>query len=303
MKNTYSITILAITLFFLTVFSTSCRKDGIEGSISTPEKVDEPRDPVEADPSAGRAIYTTRSVNWENRTNQTTYTRAQAEADFGNVSSWIDSRAYISNGNGGGKSMRVTLLPNALSGAGGLITDVDVTDGSAYELDYDVKFHSQFNWSRGGKVGFGFRVGDGNTGGDPGTDGNGGSLRLMWYSPAGNPGRVYFQPYVYYRDQPGQFGNSFGKSYPSSGSLVKGAWYHVHMYIKSNTGSNTNGRVQIIINGTTVLDQAIRWTTNDSKRLIRQMSFHTFRGGSTADWQASSTDYIYYDNLVVNKIE
>lgn len=247
-----------------------------------------------------RAIYSTRTVNWENRTNQTTYTRAQAEEDLGNVSSWIDSRAFISNGNGGGKSARVTLLPNALSGAGGLITDVDVSDGSAYELDFDVKFHSQFNWGKGGKVGFGFRVGDGNTGGDPGTDGNGGSLRLMWYTTSAN--RTFFQPYVYYRDQPGQYGDTFGKSYPSSGSLVKGAWYHVHMYIKSNTGSSTNGRVQIIINGTTVLDQNIRWTTNDAKRLIRQVSFHTFRGGSTSDWQVSSTDYIYYDNLVINKI-
>jgi hypothetical protein len=249
-----------------------------------------------------RAIYSDRSVNWENRTNQTTYTFSQAETDFGNVSGWNDSRAFISNGNGGGLSCRITLLPNALSGNGGVIANTDISDGEAYEMDYDVKFHSQFNWSRGGKVGFGFRVGEGNTGGDPGWDGNGGSLRLMWYSPGSNPARVYFQPYVYYKDQPGEFGNSFGKTYPTSGALVKGQWYHVHMYIKSNTGSNTNGRVQIIINGTTVLDQAIRWTTNDNQRLIKNLSFHTFRGGSTSDWEAGSTDYIYYDNLVINKI-
>jgi hypothetical protein len=298
MKRFSSITILAILLMINIGFS-SCTKGSIESKIDLPAK-EEPS--VAADPLASRATYSYRAVNWENRTNQTTYTRAQAEADFGNVSSWIDSRAYISNGNGGGKSSRVTLLPNQLSGAGGLITDIDLSDGAAYELDYDVKFHSEFNWGRGGKVGFGFRIGDGNTGGDPAWDGNGGSLRLMWYSPNSNPGRVYFQPYLYYRDQPGQYGDSFGKSYPSSGALVKGNWYHVHMYIKSNTGSSTNGRAQIIINGTTVLDQAIRWTTNDSKRLIREMSFHTFRGGSTADWQVSSQDYIYYDNLVVSKI-
>ena len=298
MKRFFSITILAITLLTNLVFS-SCKKEGIDSSIAVPGEKEEP---AAGNSLTSRAIYSSRTVNWENRTNQTTYTASQAEADFGNVSSWIDSRAYISNGNGGGQSARVTLLPNQLSGAGGLITDIDVSDGAAYELDFDVKFHSQFNWGRGGKVGFGFRVGDGNTGGDPGWDGNGGSLRLMWYSPNSNPARVYFQPYVYYRDQPGQYGDSFGRSYPSSGALVKGNWYHVHMYIKSNTGTSTNGRAQIIINGTTVLDQAIRWTTNDSKRLIRNMSFHTFRGGSTADWQVSTQDYIYYDNLVVNKI-
>ncbi|WP_295119324.1 polysaccharide lyase [uncultured Chitinophaga sp.] len=241
------------------------------------------------------AVSSNISVNWDNYANQTTYTSSNAAADFGNVTGWVNSRAMISNGN-----LRVTLLPNALSGAGGLIGNVDISDGSEYELDYSIRFHSAFDWSRGGKVGFGFLVGDGNTGGDPGWDGNGGSLRLMWYQT--DAGRVFFQPYVYYRDQSGQYGETFGKSYPSSGSISKSTTYNVHMYIKSNTGSNNNGWVQIRINGTTLLDQAIRWTTNDSKRLIRTLSFHTFRGGSQSYWQSTSTGYIYYDNLVVHKI-
>lgn len=48
------------------------------------------------------------------------------------------------------------------------------------------------------------------------------------------------------------------------------------MYVKSNTGSNADGRVQLKINGETVIDQNIRWTTNDSKRFINNLSFHTF---------------------------
>lgn len=243
----------------------------------------------------GQTINSNVSVNWNNYANQATYTGNNAASDFGNVNTWIDSRAMISNGN-----LRVTLLPNALSGAGGLISNIDISDGSEYELDYSIRFHSEFDWSRGGKVGFGFLVGDGNTGGDPGWDGNGGSLRLMWYQT--DAGRVFFQPYVYYRDQSGQYGETFGKSYPSSGSISKGTTYNVHMYIKSNTGSNTNGQVQIRINGTTVLNQSIRWTTNDAKRLIRQLSFHTFRGGSQSYWESSSTGYIYYDNVVLHKI-
>ncbi|MXV14369.1 polysaccharide lyase [Hufsiella ginkgonis] len=247
------------------------------------------------------AIKSDFSLNWENRANGSTYTSGQAGTDFGNVSGWNDSRAYITNGKTA-NGLRATLLPNALSGAGGLISNTDLSDGSAYEMDYDVKFHSQFNWGRGGKVGFGFSVGEGNTGGDPGWDGNGGSLRLMWYSPDSNPNRVYFQPYLYYKDQPTEFGESFGRSYPSSGALVKGQWYHVHLYIKSNTGSSTNGHVQIVINGTIILDQDIRWTTNDAQRLIKGLTFHTFRGGSQEYWKVSTTDYVYYDNLVVNKI-
>jgi hypothetical protein len=240
------------------------------------------------------AINSTFSVNWNNYADGV-YTSSQAAADFGNISGWNDTRTWISGG-----TSRIKLLANALSGAGGVIANIDISDGSAYELDYDVRFHSQFDFSRGGKIGFGFLVGDGNTGGDPGWDGNGGSLRLMWYQT--DAGRVFFQPYVYYKDQPGEYGDSFGKSYPSSGSLSKGVWYHVHVYIKSNTGSNTDGRAQIIINGTTVLNQAIRWTTNDSKRLIRNLSWHTFRGGSQTYWQSSTDGYIYYDNLSVHKI-
>ncbi|OQP48894.1 polysaccharide lyase [Niastella populi] len=240
------------------------------------------------------AINSNISVNWNNYADGT-WTTAEAAADFGNISGWNESRTWISGG-----TSRIKLLANALSGAGGVVANIDISDGTAYELDYDVRFHSQFDFSRGGKIGYGFLVGDGNTGGDPGWDGNGGSLRLMWYQT--DAGRVFFQPYVYYKDQPGQYGNSFGKSYPSGGSLNKGQWYHVHMYIKSNTGSNTDGRVEIVIDGTTVLNQAIRWTTNDAKRLIRNLSFHTFRGGSQSYWQSSTDGYIYYDNLVVHKI-
>jgi hypothetical protein len=245
------------------------------------------------------AVNASLNLNWENRTNGSTYTNSQAAADFGNVSGWQESRAFITNGKNA-NGLRITLLPNALSSAGGMVGNVNITQGSAYEIDYDVKFHSNFNFSRGGKIGFGLAIGEGNTGGDPGWDGNGGTLRLMWYSP--NADRVFFQPYVYHKDQPTKFGDTYTSRFPASGSLQKGVWYHVHMYVKSNTGSNTNGRAQIIINGTTILDNDIRWTTNDSQRLINKLTFHTFRGGSQEEWKANTTDYIYYDNLVVNKI-
>jgi hypothetical protein len=61
----------------------------------------------------------------------------------------------------------------------------------------------------------------------------------------------------------------------TSGSIEKGKWYKVHMYVKSNTSNNANGHVQLKINGEAVIDQSIRWTTNDSKRLINNLSFHT----------------------------
>ncbi|WP_207896564.1 polysaccharide lyase, partial [Flaviaesturariibacter flavus] len=142
---------------------------------------------------------------------------------------------------------------------------------------------------------FGLLVGDGNTGGDPGWDGLGGSIRLGWEKNAA--GNIVLRPDVYYKDQPGSFGNNFGKQFPATGSLQKGTWYKVTMVVKSNTGSNTDGSVQLLINGTTVLDQAIRWTTNDAKRLVNTICFETFRGGAETYWQSSTNGDIYFDNL------
>lgn len=281
--------VTAACLIFLCIATISCQKQ----TATEPLVVEEPgkATPEEVELNAINSSF---SENWDSYTHGNQYTTAQASADFGNISGWNQGRSMISNGN-----LRVTLEPNALSGAGGIVSNIDVSDGSAYELDFDVRFHSAFDWSRGGKLGFGFSVGEGNAGGDPGWDGNGGTLRLMWYN---NNGRVYFHPYVYHRDQAGQYGDNFGKSYPSSGSLVKGTTYHVHMYIKSNTGSNTDGRAEILVNGTTLLNIPIRWTTNDAQRLIKQVTFHTFRGGSQDYWKSSTVGYIYYDNLVVHKI-
>lgn len=232
-----------------------------------------------------------KTINWDKYSHQQTYTDVMARSDFGSVTGWKNNRAMISDG-----TLRITIEKNALSGDGGVISNTKIPEGSAYELDFDVRFHSQFEWSRGGKVGFGFGIGNGNTGCNLPTDGAGGSLRLMWYN---NPDteRVYFHPYIYHYGMSGPCGSNFGKTYPSSGlvftyqrkrirleyffctlilgSIEKGKWYKVHMYIKSNTGKNTNGHVQIKINGETLIDQDILWTINDSKRLINNLSFHT----------------------------
>lgn len=239
------------------------------------------------------AIYSSRSLDFS-RPNGT-YTQSAAANDFGNISGWDESNMSISS-----NTAKVKLLKNSLSSACGIVANVDISDGSEYEVQFKVKFHSQFDWSKGGKVGFGFRIGDGNTGCDKADDGNGGSARLMWYNSNGD---IKLKPYLYYKDMPDDCGHDFGKKYPSSGSIQRGTWYTVKIYVKSNTGSNTNGRVKYTINDTTVLDTAIRWTTNDSKRLIRKLAFSTFRGGSSSDWESDTDGYIYFDDLTWTKLQ
>jgi len=269
----------------------SCKNDKIADQII--EEIDTPA--VNDDPNVQQ--NTVHSLNWNNYPDQP-YTTANATADFGAVTGWKESRTIISNG-----TLRLKIEKNALSSAGGIVANIDIEDGSEYEVQFKVKFHSEFDWSKGGKVGFGFRIGDGNTGCDRADDGNGGSARMMWYTS--DNGNVRFKPYLYYKDMPDQCGDNLVSSaaYPSSGSIQKGIWYTIKIYVKSNTGANTDGRVKFSVDGNVILDKAIRWTTNDSKRLINTLAFSTFRGGSTADWQSSTDGYIYFDDLTWTKFK
>lgn len=236
------------------------------------------------------------SINWDNRADGP-YGYTPANQDFSNnVLFWGDqSRSQISGG-----KLRTTMKANLLGGDGGVISRVKVTNAAEYQLSFDMMFDPNFDFSWGGKVGFGFLIGNGYTGGVPGWDGNGGSFRVMWYKNT-STSPVILKPYVYYKDQPGTYGNDFGKAYPSNGtSIQKGVWYNIKMYAKANTGSNTDGRLTMVINGTTVIDQAIRWTTNDLNRMINNICFETFRGGAETYWQSSNDGYIYFNNVKWN---
>ncbi|KQX03106.1 polysaccharide lyase [Flavobacterium sp. Root420] len=205
-----------------------------------------------------------------------------------------DTAPLVAAAGGGAGARTITLQTNTLSCGGGLCTSFGVWSEGIYTVWFQMKFNSGFYWSRGGKCGYGILIGDQNTGGDPGWDGNGGSARFMWYCPNGSNSAkgsgAYLQPYVYYKDQPGEFGNDFGKKY----YIQEGVTYNCQISVKLNTGSNTNGYVKYYVNGTELLNQTIRWVTNDAKRNVNAVSLHTFRGGSQEYWKAPVTSSIYY---------
>lgn len=152
-----------------------------------------------------------KSVNWNNRANGD-YTETMAKADFGPVSGWDSDVTRISS-----KTLKITLKKNLVASDSGISAKMALPNGTSYELSFDVKFDSNFDWSRGGKVGFGFGVGNGNTGCVVPIDGAGGSLRIMWYNDD-KANRVYFRPYIYHLDMPGPCGSNFNKTYPTSGT-------------------------------------------------------------------------------------
>lgn len=231
-----------------------------------------------------------KAIDWSKRVNGSVYTAVQAAEDFGGATGWVDGRAHIVDG-----LCRVTLLKNALVAEGGLVSRTVVPSGSEYELSFDIKFDADFDWSRGGKSGLGFKIGQGYNGCRPAWNGDGGSLRIMWYQNDQN--RVYFIPYVYFVDMPSTCGHNFGKTYPATGSLSLDTWYKVSMYFKRNTGANADGHVTIKIDDNVLLDQSIRWTTDELNSKVNGIYFHTFRGGSESHWESDADGFVYYRNL------
>lgn len=235
------------------------------------------------------------SVNWD-KWDTSNYTYDMGVTDFG---SWIgfepheEGRIIIT---GSKREFRTTLVKDEMDAIGGVVTQIDVKDHAAYELSYDVKVNSSFDWSqKGGKIGFGFLIGNGYTGGQDVSQGAGGSFRLIWSVDAN--GDAYFQPYVYYVDQPSQYGRSFGARYPASGSLKKNTYYTIKMFIQSNTYDNYDGKIKLTINGTEVFsDNGFRFTTQHSQRFIKSLQLATFRGGGDGSI-VSSNGYVYFDNL------
>ena len=287
MKTTHQFRVLFSMVLIVPILWWSCQKDLIEIADN---------DAVETTP---RAVYANRTVNFNSWSHLAPYTAAKAASDFGNIIDYASveqDRCLISN-----STLRVKLLKNQHGGAGGVIAKIDVGNHSAYELTYSIRFHSAFDFAQeGGKLGWGFLIGDGNTGGDPAHDGNGGSYRLAWY--VSSTGAYWLRPYVYYKDQPGTYGASWGKRYPASGNIQRGVWYTVKMFAQANTNSNFNGKIKFTINGTVVHeDNAFRWTTNHSKRMINHLSWTNFRGGGAGS--RSATDgLIYYDNFELKNI-
>lgn len=272
-----------LTLFMLTALLASCGKQ-------EPFKVidnDVVLLPIVVNP--------TKTVNW-NAASNGTYAVASARTDMGEISGTWRNAEIFSN------TLKIRIPPNTLSN--GNIVNIDVADGTEYELTFKVRFGAAFEWSRGGKVGFGFHIGNGFTGCNKANNGTGGTARLMWYNPTNKKDKLgtdnpYFRPYVYYKDMPEDCGDSFGKQ---SVKLNKDQWYTVKIRVKSNFGSATNGSVLYEIDGVTLLSQPIRWTTNDAYRKIQEITFHTFRGGSDEYWGSTTEGDIYYDDLTWTKI-
>ena len=168
--------------------------------------------------TSSSGLFSERSIDFNRFSGP--YTYAQALMDFGNVTQgWNESRAHITT-----KQCQIKLCKNSLSASGGMIAKYNIAPGAEYTTTFGLKFHVDFEWCTGGKLGLGFFIGDGAAGGS-GHDGQGGSARLVWHKHP-RTGEVYLQAYAYHKDQKSRYGECFGR-YPAEGSLATDRWYEV----------------------------------------------------------------------------
>ncbi|MCU0469100.1 MAG: hypothetical protein MUF58_10885 [Arcicella sp.] len=245
-----------------------------------------------------------------NRSNQN-YNNSLAGTDFGNIDNLREAvNTKIEN-----NTLKVRIPKNTWSDSDlpvgdGLRFNTDIDDGSEYELSYKIKFDSNFKWSAGGKSGPGLVIGKGNSGCSAAIK-DGAGIRVMWDGAGRKENEIneaYFQPYLYYVDKNSNCGDNFGAK---SDRLKKNVWYTVYMRVKCNTGSSDNGSVFVSIKEgsnaakTLYSDSRFRWTntsSTDSNRLVKELSWNTFRGGKESYWASSTDDYIYYDDIKWRKI-
>ncbi|MBK0383938.1 hypothetical protein I5M32_13295 [Pedobacter sp. SD-b] len=288
----------AICLLGMLGVVSSCKKEVKEPSI---EQQPNGSDKVLKALGSGDWINFTTSGNKE-------YTSALAAGNFGPIvknSGFDTGRAQIIN-----HELKVTMLAHKLTGDGGVIGNFDIPDGPSYEVTYRVKFPSGFIWGgndKGGKLGFGFGIGDGNTGGDK-SDGNGGSVRLMWIKLSN--GKAVFKPYIYHTNMPDSYGDDLGLDYgysPNDQGLNTNTYYTIKIRVRSNTNadnisSHNNGELMMSVDGHTFLSRNnMNFAWKSGKKWIRELLFQTFRGGKEDSWKTGTDTYIYYDDIKFTK--
>ncbi len=151
----------------------------------------------------------------------------------------------------------------------------------AAELSYTVRFGSDFDWVKGGKLP-GLSGGPDNvSGGRPANGTNGFSARLMWR----RDGRG--EAYVYHKNQEDDYGDSF--SFPDEFRFPTLVPIHVRLRVTMNEPGRRNGSLQVWISlgekpARLVVDRGdMEWRSVNSFG-VDSIYFETFHGGSDLSW-------------------
>ncbi|MEM6643357.1 MAG: polysaccharide lyase [Bacteroidota bacterium] len=270
-------------LLFGAIVISSCAEDVLE-----PESVEN------AEQTIAKAVYANRNVTFNHPNGS--YARWRINKDFGNSSKVNNSE--LSRMRIGGKTMFLKLLKNKIGDKGGQYADFNITKGKHYEIFYNVKFTSGFNFGKGGKLPglAGGAAYTGCRGADARSQGNGWSSRVMWGRKNKNGKTINaFYPYIYHAGMGGRCGEQFRTF---SDPIAANKWYTVRMVVKMNTGSKNDGLLAIQINGKYLIyNTNMKWVTKNAGREIDLLMFGVYRGGADSSWAVGADNEIQFDNV------
>ena len=171
-----------------------------------------------------------------------------------------------------------------------------------------IKYPSNFDFTRGGKTGVGFAMGDGNASGGRRSD-NASSARIMWRQNGAATLYIYTPKNLHQLDEnldnaafsSGDWGVEFFKDVFKEGTLKRGMWNDVAIQVGLNTfdavgNSNPDGFAIMTINGVSASIGGIRWLKR--KDSIRYCPFNTFFGGE--EWAATKDELVLYKDFWVS---
>ncbi|MEM6688548.1 MAG: carbohydrate binding domain-containing protein [Planctomycetota bacterium] len=134
------------------------------------------------------------------------------------------------------------------------------------------------------------------SGGDTCDGTNGFTSRYMWRYD----GRAVM--YLYHMGKPGQFGEDIQLKH-SDGSDVyfpRGEWINLVQRVKLNSTGQSNGLVEVWMNGEKVLSRGgLQFVNNPNTSSIDTLSFATFHGGGDDGWLPRQTTQAFFDDFVV----
>ena len=258
-------------------------------------------DPISAPASAPQPFKLSDaaiSVGFENHSAGTSYNDTAQSKDWDvDWSYQMDKYGSISNqqARSGNNSLQMTYPANAQSNAGAKWV---IPDRKEYYLSYWVKFDGDFDFDgrvhSGGKLP-GLGSGDLASGGSKPTGTNGFTSRYMWRED----GKATL--YLYHMDQPGTYGEDIllKDSNGEDKYFQRGQWHNMIQRVKVNDGYQSNGEIDVWMDGEQVLDMDnLKFMTDGGG--IDTAYFSTFHGGYGSDWWPEKNDNAYFDDFVVS---
>jgi hypothetical protein len=218
------------------------------------------------------------------------------------------ARTSIVAASGRGNVMRVTMPARTISEASGVIIDAKLSKSvDEASIEYDIRFDSSFDWSRGGKLpGLGGAMpnaspslaGGCNAGSSAAWSGRG-----MWITPSSYPSVSAANEWIGYMYDFDKT-DACGDNLRTGKALTAGTWHTVKQYYKMNSISasgapNADGVSKMWLDGVLVRNASDVLYRSSTGLQINYLYWEVFRGGGDSTWASPTQGSVDFDNLVI----